>query len=72
MITRGKGWLLETVDDGLLLKRENAIAKEDWRVCQEKGWRCDGIGLLNPAIPLSEIEEEYRLKWRAGCRDGRP
>ena len=28
-------------------------------MCQEKTWRCDGIFLFNPAIRLSEIEEEF-------------
>lgn len=28
VISSGRGWLLETVEDGLLLKRENAIVRD--------------------------------------------
>ena len=60
-MTSGRGWLLETVEDGFLLKRENAITKEDCGVCQEKSWRCDGIDLFTPVMRLLEVEEKCRL-----------
>ena len=38
-MTSGRGWLLETVEDGFLLKREKAMAREgEVSICSFRGY----------------------------------